>query len=184
MTSNWLFRRWLSFPSVDLGIVVLVVGIHAIGWQLRIIPWSPLSGVPPHSRPALYGSAAIVVSLTGTLASVAIGQYLGGRGDRVKRLKELFPRQLARTWRGIFVGSVVAAVLFLTAYGLDSRSSPDSMGPWVFEIGATLAVARFARLAVLFGEIINLIVLDDIDPLVSDAAMLTPELFSDHYADR
>jgi hypothetical protein len=159
-------RRWLSHSWVDLFIIVLVPSTHfalQLAWDFPDL----LHTVPASRRPGLYGAASMVVSLAGTLASVTVVQYLSNRGDRMRELKRLYPRSLASTWRGVFIGSVSAAVLFLVAYALDSRDNANGLGVWIFEVGVVLALLRFIRLAILFGELIQIIVLDDTDPIPS-----------------
>jgi hypothetical protein len=94
-------------------------------------------------------------------------------------LKRLFPGSLAKTWRAIFLGSVLAVTLFLAAYAFDNRDAASGLhgGTWLFEVGALLALLRFVRLAVLFGKLVELIVLDDTDPLPSTDFDLNPAFF-------
>jgi hypothetical protein len=175
---------WLSHSYVDLGLVVATVGAHLTATRVYQAPVL-LSGVPFDHRPALYGASAVVVSFTGTLASVSVAQYLQGRGDRVRALKRRHPDELGRTWKGIFFGCVTAAVLFLAAYAVDSRftatappQTGETVGCWLFEVGVLLALLRLLRLTVLFGELIDLIVMDDTNPLLdANAYELTPEFF-------
>jgi hypothetical protein len=118
-----LANAWLTHSRVDLAIFVVLPGVH-LGlvhlWSVPVL----LQGIAADKRPGLYAAAAIVVSLTGTLASVSIAQYLNGKGQRVRLLKQRFPEQLGRTWKGVFLGSIFAAVLFLGAYAADVRYTP------------------------------------------------------------
>lgn len=155
----WLSNRW-----VDALIVGGVSGGHFLAVRFRDWP-TLLDGIDPVRRTALYGACAVVVSLTGTLASISVGQYLSGKGDRVVALKENFGPELGRVWRGAFLGSGSAAILFLIAFGLDSRPAAGNAGIWVFEVGALVAVMGLLRLALLFGRIVGLVVLDDVAPL-------------------
>jgi hypothetical protein len=175
--------QWLSHSAVDVPIVLVLLASHLLlvhleGWPVL------LEGVPLDRRAPLYGVAAIVISLTGTLVSVSVAQYLNGRGERVKALKTYFSRELGRTWRAIFSGSIVAAVLFLAAYAADVRypsgstETGETLGVWLFEAGVVLALVRLVRLAVLFSQLIDLIVLDDTDPLSgSDKVAVNPDFF-------
>jgi hypothetical protein len=172
-----LWRGWLSHSGVDLLVIPVVLGVHLVLAALWDAP-ALLDGIPVSSRPGLYGAAAVVVSLTGTLASVTVAQFLSGRGERMVDLKSKFPGSLARTWRGIFLGSVLAVTLFLTAYALDSRSADWHFGTWLFEAGALLAGLRFMRLTVLFGYVVELVVLDDTDPLRDTEFELNPDSFT------
>jgi hypothetical protein len=156
--------RWLSHSSLDFVLIALIFVTHLALHLTCSIP-GLLEGVPTDKRPGLYGATATVVSLTGTLASVTVAQYLSNRGDRIKELKRLYPKTLARTWRGVFLGSVLATLLFLISYALDLRTKSSNVGSWIFELGALIAVFRFIRLAVLFGNIVELVVLDDTDPV-------------------
>lgn len=188
-----LANAWLTHSRVDLAIFVVLPGVH-LGlvhlWSVPVL----LQGVAADKRPGLYAAAAIVVSLTGTLASVSIAQYLNGKGQRVRLLKQRFPEQLGRTWKGVFLGSIFAAVLFLGAYAADVRYTPatpataispgsaavtgETVGVWLFEFGVVLALLRLIRLAVLFGELIDLIVLDDVEPLEAEPVA---DVFNDDF---
>lgn len=170
-------RKWLSESRIDVPLVGFMIGVHIVLTVTVGIP-SLLEGVPVGSRPGLYGAAAIVVSLTGTLASVTVAQYLSGRGERMAYLKSLHPKELARTWKGIFLGSVFSVFLFLSAYAVDLRAGGPHIGTWLFEAGALLALLRFVRLASLFGKLVELIVMDDTDPLAKASFDLSPEFFT------
>lgn len=192
-TKARLVNAWLTHSRVDLIVFVLVPGVHLALVHLWSVPVL-LQGVAADKRPGLYGAAAIVVSLTGTLASVSIAQYLNGKGQRVRLLKQRFPEQLGRTWKGVFLGSIFAAVLFLAAYAADVRypgATPatsttaavpsvtgETVGLWLFEAGAVLALLGLVRLAVLFGELIDLIVLDDVEPLDAEPVA---DVFNDDF---
>ncbi|MGW6025573.1 hypothetical protein [Streptomyces sp. NPDC055099] len=165
-------RQWLSRSGYDLATVIVIVAAHLGAHFLWSTP-ALLHSIPTEKRPSLYGATATVVSLTGTLASVTVAQYLTNRGDRVKELKRRHPENLARAWRGVFLGSVLATTLFLVAYAFDSRLKSNDLGSWLFEAGAILALARFVRLALLFGELIQLIVLDDTNPLTNEGLKFT-----------
>lgn len=175
--------RWLSHSHVDVLVVVLLVGAHGLlVWQRD---WPVLlEGVAADKRPALYGVAALVISLTGTLVSVSVAQYLNGRGARVAALKQRHSRELGRTWRAVFVGSIVSAVLFLAAYAADARydagttTEGPTVGVWLFEVGVVLALVRLLRLAALFGDLVDLIVLDDTDPMTDPDVALNEEFFT------
>lgn len=171
-----LWTSWLSRSGADLVIVAVVVSTHLLlAWRFDFP--ALLTGIPVDRRPGLYSAAAVVVSLTGTLASVTVAQYLSGRGERMTYLKQRFPGSLAKTWRAIFLGSVLAVALFLTAYAFDNRAVDWHIGTWLFEAGAVLAAFRFVRLAVLFGQLVELIVLDDTDPLAGPTFDLNPDFF-------
>ncbi len=171
-----LRQGWLSHSGADLLLVAAVLVVHLLLAHFAGVA-ELLGGIPVERRPGLYSASAIVVSLTGTLASVTVAQYLSGKGDRMAHLKATFPGQLARTWKAIFLGSVTSVILFLVAYGLDSRESGLHVGTWAFEAGAVLAALRFVRLALLFGDLVEIIVLDDTDPLGEASFDLTPEFF-------
>lgn len=178
----WGRDRWLSHSHVDIVFVILLVGSHGLlVWQRD---WPVLlEGVAADRRPALYAAAALVISLTGTLVSVSVAQYLNGRGERVAALKRRHSRELGRTWRAVFVGSILAAVLFLAAYAADARygagaKTDGTVGVWLFEIGVVLALIRLVRLAALFGDLVDLIVLDDTDPMTEPDVALNHDFFA------
>lgn len=173
-----MWRGWLSRSGADLLIVPVLLGLHLLLTWAFEYP-TLLGGIPVTDRPGLYSAAAVVVSLTGTLASVTVAQFLGGRGERMLYLKKRFPGSLAKTWRAIFLGSVVSVVLFLTAYGFDSRTTGWHIGTWLFEAGAILAALRFVRLAMLFGTLVEVIVLDDTDPLAGPSFEFNPDFFEE-----
>ncbi|GAB77860.1 hypothetical protein SAMN05421595_0372 [Austwickia chelonae] len=158
---NW----WLSKSKADVPVLLMILALLAVShnvWGVSLL----LGEVPPEKRVSLYTAWAVVISLTGTLASVSIGQYVSGRGDRVMLLKKVYGSELSRIWRGTFLGSGLAALLFLIAAVLDARSTVDSYaGIWVFIAAALLAVLKFFRLALLFSRVIGLIVTDDVSPL-------------------
>jgi hypothetical protein len=173
-----LTDKWLSWPSLDTILPVLILTTHWIFYRTdRLDPL--LVSIPRDQRPGFYAASAIVVSLIGTLASLGVGQYLSGRGDRVSALKRAFPRVLARTWLDALLGTGVAAGFFLLAYALDSRTVAGTIGMWAFEFGGLLAVTRFMRLALLFGKIINLVVQDDVRPLEPTVQDIDMSLFTD-----
>lgn len=172
------WRKWLSRSGADLLIVPAVLALHVLLTWAIDYP-TLLGGIPANSRPGLYGASAVVVSLTGTLASVTVAQFLSGRGERMLFLKKRFPGSLAKTWRAIFLGSVLSVVLFLTAYGFDSRTVGLHIGTWLFEAGALLAALRFIRLAMLFGTLVEVIVLDDTDPLAGPSFDLNSDFFDE-----
>jgi hypothetical protein len=155
---------WLSHLWLDRLLPVLVVAGHYLAVRYLAAP-TLLGEVPVDHRSSLYTASAIVVSLTVTLASVSVGQYISGRGDRIMALKKVFGQELGAFWRGTFLGSGLAVGLFLVAAGLDLRPKAGSLGMWVFEFGALIALARFTRLGLLFGRVIGLVVLDDTAPV-------------------
>jgi hypothetical protein len=168
---------WIGRPGLDSWVPIIVTTVH---WVLyRLVQTPPLlESLDRTSRPALYGASALVVSLTGTLASLTVGQYLGASGDRVQSLKKHFPDVLGRTWRGAYLRSGLAAVLLLTAYALDNRRAGGTVGMWVFEIAALLAIFCFVRLAILFGRVITVVVLDDIAPLTPSTQGINMQAFT------
>lgn len=177
---GWIYSQWLSRPLIDPIGIVLLVGVHA---ALVKKDWAPslMAGTPISSRPALYGAAAIVLSLTGTLGSVSVAQYLQARGERAKALKGLHAEALGRSWKLIFGSTIVGSLLFLIAYRTDLRppttETGSSAGEWFFEIGVLIAIAAVGRLFALFGQVVDLIVLDDTDPL-GRMADINPAMFA------
>lgn len=170
-----IWNRWLSRSGVDFLIVALVIAVHAVLYARGNVH-ALLGGIPRTSRPGLYSASAIVVSLTGTLASITVGQYLSAKGSRMAYLKAAFPGGLGRTWRAIFFGSIIAVTSFLIAYGIDSRSAGRPLGTWVFEAGALLALLRLLRLTVLFGELVAIIIQDEVDDMDdADFDLVIPE---------
>jgi hypothetical protein len=173
-------RLWL-----DPVVVVLLVAGHCFtaakwGWPTL------LEGVALSSRPALYSAAAIVLALTGTLGSVSVAQYLQARGERAKELKRRHPGELGNSWKSIFGSTVLGSLFFLMALRLDSSAgarpafgSSGTAGEWVFEIGALVALVALARLFFLFGQLIDLIVLDDTDPLPDEEDGIDDDFFAE-----
>lgn len=161
---TWVHDRWLSKSWVDLAMTAGLLVLHGALAARLDVP-ALLAGIPVPSRPGLYAASAIAVSLTGTLASVVVAQYLTGGSGRLKQLKSMHPAELTQTWRSLFLGSAFVIVLFLTAYAADSRTHGPYLGTWLFEAGALLIALRFARLSILFSKLVNLIVLDETDPI-------------------
>lgn len=176
---GWLHTQWISRPVIDFVGIVVLVSAHAVLVVKDQAP-SLMSGTPISSRPALYGAAAIVLSLTGTLGSVSVAQYLQARGVRAKALKGRHAQALGRSWKLIFGSTIVGSLLFLVAYRADLRApataSGSSAGEWLFELGALIAVAALGRLFALFGQVVDLIVLDDTDPLAG-VVDINPAMF-------
>lgn len=159
-------QRWLGARWIDLTLPLVVVLAHLAALTIWGDPRLLLE-IPATKRVGLYSSTAIVISLTGTLASLSVGQYLNGRGDRVMALKRVVGPALANVWRGTFLGSAGAAVLILVALGLDSVNNPSMWGPMVYEFAALVGLLTFLRLVLLFSRVIGLVVQDDVDPVVS-----------------
>ena len=182
---SWPWRQWISRPWLDLACLIVVVGVHLILFKTGVA--NPmLNEIPLGNRPGLYGTTAFVVSLIGTLGSLSVGQYLGARGYRMRRLKEQFSGELARTWKGIFYGCIGASALLLAAYGYDSRYTNqtndtlgNSVGTWLFEAAVVLALLRLLRLVALFGQLVELMVMDETDSLDRPEIGLNPDFFAD-----
>lgn len=168
---------WMSRPVFDVAAAGGVVALH-----VALVRWSPvpelLEGVPLASRLSLYTATAFVVSLTGTFASLGVGQYLSGKGYRMRLLKEHHAAHLTTTWRAILLGSIGAAILILVAWVFDARTPGPHIGSWIYEAGILLAVLRLVRLVVLLGAIIDVIVADEHDPIGDGSDMQwNPKLF-------
>ena len=176
---GWLHTQWMSRPLIDPIIIAALVGVHSVLVAKDRVP-SLLEGTPISARPSLYGAAAIVLSLTGTLGSVSVAQYLQARGVRARALKGRHAAALGRSWKLIFGSTIAGSLLFLIAYRADLRAptkaSGSSAGEWFFEIGALIAIAAVGRLFALFGQVVDLIVLDDTDPLAS-VVEINPVMF-------
>jgi hypothetical protein len=159
---RWPADVWTKHPVADVLIAGLLVLVHwLVARKLGVGPF--LDAIPSAQRPALYGACAIVVSLTGTLASVTVAQYLTGKGDRMRILKRSHGARIGSTWRAVFRGSFLVASMLLAAYALDSRPSPSNIGMWIFEAAALLAVVRFLRLSYFFGGVVDVLARDSID---------------------
>jgi hypothetical protein len=177
------YRQWISRIAIDPFLVAAVLGGHALlVWR----GWAPslLNGIEVSTRPSLYAASAIVLSLTGTLGSLSVAQYLQARGDRARELKRRHPGVLATSWKIIFSCTILGSVLFLTAFRLDAAYVPvakrplveGSTGEWFFEAGVLIALTAVVRLVALFSELVDLIVLDDTDPL-SSPFEINPAMF-------
>jgi hypothetical protein len=132
----WIDRLWS-----DLAIVAVIVLIHAI--LVVVLPVTDILGNALASdRRATYSAAAVVVSLLGSLSSVAISQ-LG-----------------SRNWRSIFRSGMLSAVLAIVALLMDPSRVTSGVMPvvvrWVFEAGVIFALVKFMRLSALFYEVITL----------------------------
>jgi hypothetical protein len=182
----WGFTQWVSRLWLDPLILVVIVGGHAL--LVARWPSTPtlLEGTAASTRPALYGASAIVLSLIGTLGSVSVAQYLQARGDRARELKRRHPGVLGRSWKVIFGSTLAGSILFLVAYRLDlpymapgaKPTTGTTAGEWVYEAGSLIALLALLRLVALFGQLVDLIVLDDTEPL-SPELEINPDFFSD-----
>lgn len=168
----WLNARWL-----DLLIPLAVVILHGIALKVWGDPKVILE-IPAAKRVSLYSSSAMVISLTGTLGSLSVGQYLSGRGDRVMALKRALGPAVGNVWRTTFLGSAGAAVMVLIAIGLDSVKSPGIWGPLLFEFAALVGLLTFLRLVLLFSRVIGLVVQDDVDPITVELQDFDDSRFS------
>ena len=178
--ATWPFRQWISRLWLDPVLVGMLVGGHALLVWKRDWP-GLMDGVAVSSRPMFYGASAFVLSLIGTIGSLSVAQYLSAKGDRAKELKQQHPDVLGRSWKVIFGATLTGSVLFLSAYRADmagGKSTHGSIGAWLFEIGAVLVLVAVARLFALFSQLVDLIVLDETDPLKFDFD-LNPDFFSD-----
>lgn len=181
---RWIFSQWISRLWIDPVMVGAAISIHAALVVTTSFP-SLLSGTLVADRPSLYAASAIVLSLTGTLGSVSVAQYLQARGDRARELKRRHPGVLGRSWKVIFSSTIVGSLLFLAAFRADlayvNPQNPvdtgTSVGEWIFELGALVALAALLRLVLLFGQLVDLIVLDDTEPVVSEVEV-NPAFFS------
>lgn len=159
----WVDHRW-----TDLCIAALLIGGHGvIVW--RTGRFDVLDWLAAADRRGLYGAFAVVVSLTGALSGVAIGQLGSAKGPRAKALKLYGGKELAGNWRSIYVGAMGAALLALVALALDGTSPPPNghnavVAMWAFEFGVVLGITKFARLTALFEPMISAFVKDDADP--------------------
>lgn len=182
---RWPRDWWLSHHHLDLLIVaLLIVGHRTLVWRFDLPV--PLGSVPLKNRPGLYSASALAISLSGTIASLAVGQFLGAKGTRARYLKTRHPDELAGTWRAIFYGSILAAGLILMAYGLDARYTDKtagdlgpSLGAWIFEAAAVLALLRLIRLVTLFGDLVDIIVRDEVEPIGGDPVEFTDDFFAE-----
>lgn len=179
----WIDQRW-----TDLLVATIVVGVHgAVVW--RTGRFDLLNWVDASDRRGVYSAFAVVVSLTGALSGVAVSQLGSAKGPRAKALKRDVGRDLARSWRSIYVGSMGAALLALVALALDStKAIPAGQTPvgynatvaqWTFEFAVVFAIVRFARLTTIFEPMISALAKDDIDP---DEEALEPALVVDPVA--
>lgn len=173
----WIDHRW-----TDVCVAGVVVGIHGIVvWQTG--RYDLLSWVGASDRRGAYSAFAVVVSLTGAFGGVAISQLGSAKGPRAKALKKLVGRDLARSWRSIYVGSLGAALVAIVALMLDSTTPIPghnaAVARWAFEVAIVFSVMRFARVAALFEPMINAFAKDDADP---DEEPLAPALTVDPVA--
>lgn len=181
---EWSRDCWISHHRLDYVLVVLVVGAHALVahmWGIGTL----VGQVPIKNRPGLYAATAMSISLVGTIASLAVAQFLNAKGERATHLKRLHPHELSGTWKGVFYGSLLAATLILLAYGFDARfvgqsasGTGSSTGAWLYELAVLIALLRLLRLIALFGELVDIIVLDSIAPIEPEAPRLNPEHFA------
>lgn len=150
----WIDRLWS-----DLAIVAVIVLIHAV--LVVVLPVTDILGnALAADRRATYSAAAVVVSLLGSLSSVAISQLGSAKGARATALKTQAAETLARNWRSIFRAGMLSAVLAIVALLMDPSRVTSGVVPvvvrWVFEAGVLFALVKFMRLSALFYEVITL----------------------------
>ena len=171
---------WIDHLWVDLVIVGLVVFIHAS--LVIVLPATDVLGnALPADRRATYSATAVVVSLLGSLSSVAISQLGSAKGWRAVALKEQASEKLARQWRSVFRTGMLSALLSLLALLLDPSVVTTSVVAvavrWLFEAGVLLALVKFLRLSALFTEVLVLTGKDAADgDLEAEKLALAPVL--------
>jgi hypothetical protein len=171
----WIDRLW-----VDLVLVALAVGVHAV--LVLALPAADLLGnALPADRRATYSATAVVVSLLGSLSSVAISQLGSAKGWRAAVLKGEASGALARNWRSIFRAGMLSALISLLALLVDPSIVTSSAAAvavrWIFEAGVLLALVKFLRLSALFTEVVTITAKDAADGEArSDELALAPVL--------
>lgn len=158
---------WFNHPFADWILAGGITTAHGlVVWRTGSFDF--LGWAAPSDRRGAYSAAAVVISLTGTFGSAAVSQLGSGKGDRIVALKREAGRELADSWRSIFLGAFVAALIAIVALVLDV-AEPSGVGHnaavarWAFEFGLLLAVWRFLRLGALFHPVIVSSALDDAD---------------------
>lgn len=171
----WIDHRW-----ADLTVTGIVVGAYAlIVW--RTGRFDVLGWLGPGDRRSLYSAFAVVVSLTGTMSSVAVSQLASAKGPRAMALKKVAGSELAKSWRSIYMGAMGAALLALLALCLDGTQGANDSGhnaavaQWAFLTGLAVGIMKFLRLVALFQPVITSSVKDDAESEESEEAP-APEL--------
>jgi hypothetical protein len=144
---------------VDMVSVAILLTIHAV-FVVAMPVFDFLGNALPADRRAVYGSAAIVVSLLASFSGVAIGQLSSAKGARADALRAHGAEVLAKNWRSIFRAGMFSALLALVALLLDPSVVTPSAVPvivrWLFEAGLMFAIVKFFRLSSLFYQVIHL----------------------------
>ncbi|MFJ9419131.1 hypothetical protein ACIRPT_33995 [Streptomyces sp. NPDC101227] len=152
---DWLWRRWVGRPVVDLVIAGAVVGLHVA--VVRITGAGDVLGWPGREqRIAVYTTTATVVAIIGSFITAAVTLYAAATGPRMRVLRT-HPQQgpeFRRNWMSILSATLVVSGLCLLAVALDTTEHDPVGAHWLAEGAAALGVARAVRLMWLFGKVI------------------------------
>ncbi len=110
-------------PAVDVLLAAAVTAMHILV-VARTGRADVLSWVESPQRQTLYGAAAGVIAIIGSLGAIALAQYHPGDGDRSKAVRRLYGRALRRNWRAILTITGLSSGLCLVALAIDRESDP------------------------------------------------------------
>ena len=148
-------------PAVDVLLAAAVTAMHILV-VARTGRADVLSWVESPQRQTLYGAAAGVIAIIGSLGAIALAQYHPGDGDRSKAVRRLYGRALRRNWRAILTITGLSSGLCLVALAIDRESDPLSCR-FIFEFALALWALRFCRLVWLLDAIFAMPDLDSTD---------------------
>ncbi|MEU8912865.1 hypothetical protein [Streptomyces nigrescens] len=152
---NWLWRRWVGRPVVDLVIAGAAVGLHMAA--VRITGAGDVLGWPDREqRIAVYTTTATVVAIIGSFITAAVTLYAAATGPRMRVLRTHPQKgpEFRRNWMSILSATLVVSGLCLLAVVLDNTEHDAVGAHWLAEGAAALGVARAVRLMWLFGKVI------------------------------
>lgn len=147
--------HWSESVWVDYLAAVGIVGLHFMvvrvaSAELPYFTWPSLA-----QRLGVYSTGATVVAIIGGLSALAISVYLAAGGPRARAVRRNYNASLRRNWRSLLVGMGIAAALCLLAQALD-RPTDVPLAWFLFELGMSVAGARFVRLVWLFNEVMRI----------------------------
>ncbi|MFJ4090170.1 hypothetical protein ACIPYS_01195 [Kitasatospora sp. NPDC089913] len=167
-----LVDRWSEAPWWDYAFSTALVAIHLT--TVQALHWGDwLSWLESSQRITVYGTAASIVSAIGGLSAIAISIYSTAGGARARSIRQHYPIELRRNFKGLLVGIAIACGLFLLAQALDIKSDPR-FARFIFEFGTLLAIFRFIRLIWLFGAMMEVSDNDLADNSLTPAPAIDP----------
>ena len=148
-----LMNAWSDRPTIDLMIVALLLGVHAL-FVYKFQVGNILHWADQPQRLAVYAAGAGMMSLIAGFTGTAIAQYGSSSGPVVSALRSTHGIAIRRNWLNIAGWLLLGTVLCLVAMSIDTKPSPRG-SQWVFEAALGLAIFKIIRLLFLIGLILS-----------------------------